>query len=1090
MKVILPNKLLYSIVLSALCLFAFSCKHSNDGKTTPQEENKIDPKVLQLKSLKVQGNDAINGYAILKKQNLKREEIKAEFIYGNLTEPKEIDVTIKEGEQNLIKGEKRKITLQVSEDVSGKYNALEWQITVAFPVDTDLLDTVTIYTSTVNGVQYDISNEIKDKLFACENYIVEVKGPVARLELGSRTKEWTSLKLNGTILTPRAEIGFKSFWEGDLTLDVVNQIEEIKIEIEVGSEKNQFNFSLKRIDGKVDIQKLDLFVQGVKIQYGDRVKLFDSLLPNEPVIAGEEPTNVEIRCAKDYMKKVKIDEHDVEIKTKVVDGKSVWYASYDVSSLAPNGKNVSVEVEPKDECSSYFNTAYLSFKLDYKGPAPIETYFNINGANYSLKAYTNESILKSSKNIYSKTKFLNLNISSYTEFKSIEINGTNYQNIAPKNTGFVFNKTVILDPSKETEDFVIALNPKDETKFLKTFYKFNARKGLEKEKLSPTLYVNGLSDFPQTSFMDHLEDSTKPTLSVNGDTAKIQVAVSEYAGIFLLKEVEINSEKIGLQEVAEKYPNPTVFVAGKDVDISDGTKKDVTIVFVPKNTEQMGVITWNFSLLKTTSLPPFPHSKVRIFSINGEDSFEDSFINYLTDGSAPKYMVDEDGVEIKIGVLDAKDGAEIAKVKFSVDGGVATDVECVQEKINYQNYSVATHKLTLPDVNEHEIKIEVVPKDTVKYSSLEYKFKLQRSTLLPKIPNIKFYLEKWPQKSGYKVPDAIQKEYAELALQIADDVIESVKIGKENEEEAVLVETFKDSNGKTVYSYTKSVSLSKDGTYQRFIIKAIPKDKTKYRETDCIFELAGSRVASSNAEFSGKLTFGGRFEPYVKSEVEFYDSKAHQYISDYGATKVKFEAQTINPRAKIKYAFVDGDEKIIAMPGESVATEKEMAVKDADFGICEASFSLFEDKPTNLLVYVLAEDEDSKDDVKGRYLYTYNPIPLKWDISLDKTKGVDFRLNAYNEIVVDKSIVKGNKIYVSFAIWKTYEIDGKYQWASYQGVPEKFGSEPESWENERWYKTDVDISSLSGTNQLEIAIPILENGVRCFTYRVKIKAKN
>lgn len=1049
----------------------------------------INPRKLQLKSLKVQDKDAENNYAILSRQNLKAKEIEAKFTYGDITEPQKIDVTIKEGEQNLIKGEKKKITLQVAKDSNDKYDAFEWEITVAFPVDGTLLDTLTIYTSTINGVQHDINDEEKDKLFACKNHTVEVKGPVARLELGSRQKEWTSLKLNGTALTPRTEYGFKAFWEGDLTLDTVGSVEEIKIEIEAGSEKGQFNFSLKRVEGKIDIQKLDLFVQGVKIQYGDRVKLFDSLLPNEPLLEGAEPTNVEVRCGKDYMKEVKIDGHVAQIKHKDIDGKTVWYALHDVSSVAPDGKNVVVEVKPKDEYSSYFNTANLSFRLDYKGPAPMETFFNINGANYQLKAYSDETSLKSSKNIYSKTKFLNLNISSYTEFESIEINGTSYNNIVKKNMGFVFNKTVALAPSKETEDFIVALTPKDKSKHIKTFYKFNAKKGTEKEKLAPTLYINGLSDFPQSSFIDHLADLSSPPLEVNGDIAKVQVAVSEYAGIFLLEKIEINGKKEALKEIAGTYPNPTVFVAEKDIAINKSTPTEVTIVFTPKNTEQATAITWKFKLLKTTDLPQFPHSKVEIFSINAENSFEDTFIDYLADGSKPKYVVDEANVEIKIGALEDNNTQQITKAKFTIEGNT-TDVNCVQEKINYKDYSVATYKFTLPDTSEHEIKIEIVPKDTTVYSSLVYTFVLQRTSLLPKIPNIKFYLEKWPQKNGYKVPDAIQKEYAELALQIKSDDIESVKIGKEGEEVEARLETFQDSGDETVYSYTKFVSLSKDGTYQRFVIKAIPKNKTKYRTTDCVFELAGSRVAMANAELAGRLTFGGNFEPYVKSEVKFYDNKEHQYISDYGATSVKFEAQTINPRAKIKYAFVDGDGKVIPMPGDNVAIEKEMSVKEADFGIYEASFSLFNDKPTNLLVYVLAEDGSSKDDKKGKYLYTYNPITLKWDITLDKTKGEDFRLNAYNEIIVDKKNVNENKIYVSFSIWKNYEIDKNYQWTSYQKMPEKFGPEPESWENERWYKTDVDVSSLSVTNPLEIVIPILENGQRCFTYKVKIKAKN
>lgn len=1050
----------------------------------------IDPKKLRLQDLKVQGKDVKDNYAILVRQNLKAKEIKATFLYGDLTVEEEISVTIKEGEQNLIKGEKKKITLQVAEDASGKYCSYEWTITIAFAPDGSILDTITLYTSTINGVQHDISNEQKDKLLASENIVIEVTGPVARLELGSRTKTWTSLKLNDSPLVPRVEIGFQAFWEGDLTLDAVGIIEELKIEIEAGTEKTELHISLKRVEGKVDIPKLDVFVQGDKIQYSDKVKLFDILLPDAPLIEGVEPTTVEVQCGKDYIQKVKIDEHDAEIKTKVIDGKTVWYAKYDVDSVAPNGKNVKIVVEPKNEHSEYFREAILTFKLDYKGPAPVGTFFNINGGIYQLKAYSDEATLKSSKNIYSKSKFLNLNISSFTKIKTVEINGTEYSDVVEKSNGFVLNKTIAFDSAKEEEDFVIAITPEDSKAFLKTFYKFNAKKGSEKEKASPTLYINGLSDFPQSTFISKLTNlSTPPQTKVNGDVAKVQVAVAEYAGIFLLKEIEINGEKPELKEIPGRYPNPTIYLVEKEIPINASTPQDVTIVFTPKNTEQMDAFTWKFSVLKTADLPPFPNSKVGIFSINGDDSFENEFVDYLTDASNPKYMVDENEVEIKIGVVEANGAPEITNVKFSIDAGSATDVPCVKEKINYTYYSIAKHKLLLADTAKHNVKIEIVPKDTAKYSSLMYTFKLQRSAQLAKIPNMKFYLEKWPQVSGYRAPEPLQKEYAELALQIEEDEIEKVEIGKEGQEQVAQLETFKNNAGKTVYSYTKMTSLSTNGTYEKFVIKAIPKNKSKYRTTMCYFELAGSRVAEANAELAGKLTFGGKFEPYVTSQVKFYDNKEHQYISDYGAKSVKFQAQTINPRAKIKYAFVDGNGKIIAMPSESTASEKEMTLKDSSFGIHEAEFTLFSDKPTNLLVYVVAEDGSSRDEEKGKYLYTYNPITLRWDAMLDKTKGENFRLSAYDEIILDRNIIKENKIYISFAIWKTYEIDEQYQYASHQGKPAKFGAEPESWENERWYKTDIDISSLSEANELEIAIPILEGATKCFTYKAKIKLK-
>ena len=56
------------------------------------------------------------------------------------------------------------------------------------------------------------------------------------------------------------------------------------------------------------------------------------------------------------------------------------------------------------------------------------------------------------------------------------------------------------------------------------------------------------------------------------------------------------------------------------------------------------------------------------------------------------------------------------------------------------------------------------------------------------------------------------------------------------------------------------------------------------------------------------------------------------------------------------------------------------------------------------------------------------------------------------------------------------------EYQSYQTKPEKLEDDGD-W---IWYKTEIDVSSLTKENPLEILIPILTNNELCYTYKLKL----
>jgi len=157
--------------------------------------------------------------------------------------------------------------------------------------------------------------------------------------------------------------------------------------------------------------------------------------------------------------------------------------------------------------------------------------------------------------------------------------------------------------------------------------------------------------------------------------------------------------------------------------------------------------------------------------------------------------------------------------------------------------------------------------------------------------------------------------------------------------------------------------------------------------------------------------------------------------------------------------------------------------KESDYVHKTGNIVLEEDKPTRIIVWIVAENKFTKSKSPKRIVF--NDVKLKWDKEL-KTEGEKFSSDVYTYgiIKVKKAELTDNKMYLAFSIWKDgFAIDDSYAYPSYQDAFEKLEVSGER----QWYRTSINVSTLNSDNELEVALPILSEGALAFTYKIKIK---
>ncbi len=596
---------------------------------------------------------------------------------------------------------------------------------------------------------------------------------------------------------------------------------------------------------------------------------------------------------------------------------------------------------------------------------------------------------------------------------------------------------------------------------------------------------NGSTEEPLPKYLlEHLQDETNPKYTFDGKKAKVIVGSGTKD---LIAKIEFKMDGTSLYSMAPKDKGYQ-HLAEYTFDISDVNEHNIEIVFTPTDKETYRDSIFKFKLQASGRNPILPKGKMGVFSIRGtlKAQLPNSLTEHLTDGTEPEHIVAGKHGEIEVGTYDETVASLIEKVKFTVDSQNSSEI-IMHEVDGIVKSHIAQYYYILPDINQnHLIKIEFIPKATTEYLPLVYTFRLKSDKTLDEMPLVCGYNGE-PKDNGST--ETLETEAVTILVQARRDILKDVTIGEKgkNEKKCNIIQF--GSGDISFWNVEKTVALiGSDGlaNEKTIIIKATPKDADAFAPFTCEYKLKGKKVSEDNAKFERNQNGA-----IVSSYVKYKTGLESDTINDYGAESLTLQAHTISPRATVKYQFVDM--RGIALPG---AEEKDM-VKDSE-GLpvhTAENITLFEDKPTRIKAYVIAEN-GNLDKTYGMWFRTYNPIALRWDYS-KKQKGADFENEAYDVVEIERFQIENDKIYLAFAPWKK---EAGYQVVS-SSLPTYQGAFDETLDifnkNRQWYKTTVNVADLTKTSnpvqELEVVLPLQKkvgtSFVDCFTYKVKIKLK-
>ena len=1052
-------------------------KKGSDSKEYTLNIEKLDADSALLKKLTVgekskEGGDIEDEMIFTVAKDVNEVEIKAE------TEPANAQVVF---EPSLTNG---KLTLSTDEtSVKIKVGTEPKVVTYTVKVRKitpalTLVNGMLVQGGKKNGVAMVITQAQAERILTDHNdVLIELAGPIAEITLVSKTQIWRSAKINGKKFEvfPAPFQGFASVCMAELDMCKRNETMDVKIEIASDTSSVELNFKIKRLDTTVDIpaNKLIIRDKNVITKKDDLVSL---LTGKKPEFEGAEPSNIEIQCEKNAMKSVTIDGKDSEIKNKKNENDiDVYYAENQVTGVQPSGKEVSIVMQPIN--SEDYNTTTWTFKLKYVPPMVIGTSYEFNGNDEYALDETFVQKLNNGENptLQVQGSYLNIKLSANAKIENVIINAETLTGDKIEKIGSDYQVLHSIQLGSEEKNIDIEINPSDTGTYTKKTYKFKAKGDGTLEKLNPTFEeISGDKNLPKATFIDKLTTGEKPIHQIHGDVAKIVFSISGYDWDFLCNEVKIDGEKTELKRTGGTYARK--YIATKDIAINPSTPVPVKVEFIPK-AGKATPITWEFQVQGGGQKPSIPQNKIGWFRINGfggyAKPFEASFKNHLIDGTSPEFVFDGKEALVEVGAADAK---IIQKVVFRMDG--EDKAEIIPTKQGF--FNMTKYKFEVSDTNPHPTEVIVYPKDEQNYSELKYSFTLKSSgKKVP--PAVVFGIDRKIQQNGYKA--TLPAETASLLVQTKEDVMEKVEIGVKGSETEVTIEKFTAQvGGNNVWQGEKLVSLANsngDFVEQTFVIRVTPKDKNKYDVVECEYTLTGTKCEATNAEF----IFEGK-NPKVYSNITWLQGISGSYLDDYGAKAVNLEAYTVSQRAHVKYQFVDLDNKPIAGQTEHELTFSDLVHKSGEV-------ALFQDKPTRVKAWVVAEDNSTTNESKGVWYQTFNPVPLTWGYEL-KEKGADYETKAYDEIVLEKDLITdpSNKIYLVFAPWKEddgYTVDNSTL-AEGQTQFEKLET---LGKYQQYYRTTLDVSKLkdNSSTELKVILKMKKNNIDCLTYEVKVKIK-
>lgn len=465
----------------------------------------------------------------------------------------------------------------------------------------------------------------------------------------------------------------------------------------------------------------------------------------------------------------------------------------------------------------------------------------------------------------------------------------------------------------------------------------------------------------------------------------------------------------------------------------------------------------------------------------------DSFIEGLNNGSEPELEVPDVMTLLKVFYRAPADNSEnlMKEVEFDING-VKTTIPATQPDANLAIWKAETTAMFIDKNAALKVIMTVRPNDASKYKDAVFKFTLKSLGIMPVLAG---YNGRYHQNG---TEETLEVDVAEFLVQCYRDVIQSVTITDGKTTHTPEVKKYKNSLNIEFWSANQKMSLNKSLT--TYTITIIPANTALFNTTVYTYKLKGKPVPKDNAEF---VYVNG--EPKVQGELVFKSGCESKYLNSYGLTKIKIFTATVNPKAKVHYKMINPITKGFVVNHGSTITE---GVLTSDgLGGHHGEITVLEDKPTHLMLYVVAEDGYTQDSSKGRKILIMNEMDLFWDVEeshlAKKAKRRSSASQAYDVIEIEKEKAKnnGNKFYLCFTcLQEAYGTKVADSVVTMEGFKKL-----DKWGISQAYQLTLDATKLI-TNEkaeLDLEIPLLrttdddENPitppVSSFTYRIKIK---
>lgn len=307
-----------------------------------------------------------------------------------------------------------------------------------------------------------------------------------------------------------------------------------------------------------------------------------------------------------------------------------------------------------------------------------------------------------------------ITVPSEIEYKKIAVNGEDFPPSVGKFTK-MSEKLFMLD-GEEEKQFSILMVPKELNKCAIRFERFRVRGNGKKAVIKPSITINKNGDLPK-DFLENLANTEAyPLYYVFKGPANIAINISEYERAYKVKTIKINDVEDAMTEKQR--------IVEKEIDINATTPTLVKVEFVPKDEATVQPLIWNFKLQEGGEKPCV--FGVRVVGVNdvgmvpGAGVLPESFAKHTVDNSNPLYKFAGKTARV---VLYVEDEEIVEKAKFKLDGN-----EDGEEDITSSNGDTfIIHTCDIKDEVEHQIDIEVLPKDEDLNIPLKMKFRLQRS---------------------------------------------------------------------------------------------------------------------------------------------------------------------------------------------------------------------------------------------------------------------------------------------------------------------------------------------------------------------------